>query len=180
MTNLIVGNAAGALTAARERADLLGFSSLVLSSGFTGDTHQLARFHAAVAREMVGYERPAAPPACIISGGETTVTVTGIGKGGRNTEFALAFAQQTCPAEGIFGLFCGSDGTDGPTDAAGAFVAPDTMERARGEGLDPDRYLKNNDSYSFFRAIGDLIITGPTRTNVMDIRLVFAIKGVPR
>ncbi len=173
ITNVIVGSAAAALTAAQKRAEALGYNALVLSSSFAGDTAELARFHAAIAREVGLHERPTAPPACLISGGETTVTITGSGKGGRNTEFALAFARDIDGKNGIFGLFCGSDGTDGPTDAAGAFAAADTVALAREKGLDARRYLDNNDSYTFFKAIDDLIVTGPTRTNVMDIRLVF-------
>lgn len=173
VTNIVVGNAATALTAAQRRAGDLGFAASVLSSSFSGDTHELARFHAAVAREVSRYGRPVTPPACLISGGETTVTVTGSGVGGRNTECALAFAREAQGTPGVFGLFCGSDGTDGPTDAAGAFAAYDTVALAREKGLDAAAYLKNNDSYTFFQALGDLIVTGPTRTNVMDIRLVF-------
>ncbi len=172
VTNTVVGNAATALTAAHRRAGELGFRPFVLSSSFVGDTHELARFHAAIAREVSSYRRPVAPPACLISGGETTVTVTGSGIGGRNTECALTFARETDGIGGVYGLFCGSDGTDGPTDAAGAFTAFDTVGLAREKGLDAADYLKNNDSYTFFQALGDLIVTGPTRTNVMDIRLV--------
>jgi glycerate 2-kinase len=171
--NTVVGNAAAALTAAHKRAGDLGYAPLVLSSSFTGDTHELARFHAAIAREVSHNNRPVPPPACLISGGETTVAVMGSGVGGRNTECALAFARETQGAGGVFGLFCGSDGTDGPTEAAGAFTAFDTVARAHKKGLDATEYLKNNDSYTFFNALGDLIVTGPTRTNVMDIRLVF-------
>jgi len=173
VTNTVVGNAAAALTAAHRRAGELGYAPVVLSSSFAGDTHELARFHAAVAREVMCYGRPGAPPACLISGGETTVTVTGSGVGGRNTECALAFARESEGLSGVFGLFCGSDGTDGPTEAAGAFAAFDTVARAREKGLDAGEYLKNNDSYSFFKVLDDLVVTGPTRTNVMDIRLVF-------
>jgi glycerate 2-kinase len=180
VTNTIVGNAAAALTAAHRRAGDLGYEPLVLSSSFAGDTHELARFHAAVAREVSRYGRPIAPPACLISGGETTVSVTGSGVGGRNTECALAFAREAEGAPGVFGLFCGSDGTDGPTDAAGAFAAFDTVARGREKGLDAAAYLENNDSYTFFRALDDLIVTGPTRTNVMDIRLVFITPGDAR
>jgi glycerate 2-kinase len=180
VTNLVVGSSALALTAAQARARQLGFFPLVLSSGFTGNTHELARFHAAIAREVMSFGRPAPPPACLISGGETTLAVTGAGTGGRNSEFALVFAVATAATDGVFGLFAGSDGTDGPTDAAGAFTAPDTVARAREGGMDPERYLTDNDSYSFFRAIGDLVVTGPTRTNVMDIRLVLVVGGEKR
>jgi hydroxypyruvate reductase len=171
--NRVIGNAALALSAADRRAYELGLNTSVLSSSFSGDTAQLSRFHAAVAREILTHRRPVAPPACVISGGETTVFVRGSGKGGRNTEFALSFAIAVQKLPGVFGLFCGSDGTDGPTDAAGAFAGCDTVQRARERGLDPDLSLENSDSYPFFDALGDLIKTGPTQTNVMDIRLVF-------
>ncbi|MBN1882196.1 MAG: glycerate kinase [Deltaproteobacteria bacterium] len=172
VTHVIVGGASTALSAAQQCAANLGYSPLVLSSMFEGDTGELARFHAAVAREVKRYNRPAAPPVCLISGGETTVHVTGSGRGGRNTHFALEFAKGIDGVEGVAGLFAGSDGTDGPTDAAGAFVSGDTISRARQKNLDAKAYIINSDSYTFFQALGDLFITGPTRTNVMDIRLV--------
>lgn len=174
--NVVVGNAATALGAAKKRADEEGFNAIVLSSTFAGDTEELALFHKAVAEEIAAENRPVPPPACIISGGESTVKVSGSGKGGRNSHFALCFCAFTDGLKGIYGLFLGSDGTDGPTDAAGAFSAHDTLNRARKMGLDAYQYLKNHDSYNFFDALGDLVITGPTRNNVMDIRLVFVLK----
>ena len=173
--NIVVGNSALALTSAEKKAKELGFRTLILSSSFTGDTRELSLFHAGVAREILTNERPIPSPACIISGGESTVVVEGKGKGGRNSEFALNFATQIMGLKGVYGLFVGSDGTDGPTDAAGAFARWDSVEKAHKMGLDAMEYLKNNDSYSFFEALDDLIITGPTRTNVMDIRLVFVL-----
>ena len=125
--------------------------------------------------EIVKAKRPVKPPACIISGGESTVHVRGSGKGGRNTHFALHFTIDTKGMDGVYGLFWGSDGTDGPTDAAGAFAAYDTIDRAEKIGFDAESYLADNDSYTFFEALDDLIITGPTKTNVMDIRLVFVV-----
>lgn len=173
--NIVVGDAKMALAAAQERANDEGFNALVLSSSFTGDTGELSRFHRDIAMEIVKAKRPIKPPACIISGGESTVHVKGSGKGGRNTQFALHFAIDAKGIDGVYGLFCGSDGTDGPTDAAGAFAAHDTIDRAEEIGLDAESYLVGNDSYTFFESLGDLIITGPTKTNVMDIRLVFVV-----
>ena len=109
---------------------------------------------------------------CFIYGGEPTVTVKGSGKGGRNTELALAFAIAADGMEGVTFLSAGTDGTDGPTDAAGAIVDGGTVKRAREKGLNPEDYLERNDSYSFFKETGELLITGPTGTNVMDLEIV--------
>ncbi len=174
--NVIVGSAAVALGAAKKRAEEEGFNAMILSSSFAGDTEELAHFHKAVAVEILNERRPIPPPACIISGGESTVNVTGSGKGGRNTHFALRFATLTKDLKGIYSLSLGSDGTDGPTDAAGAFTAHNTILRAQKAGLDANQYLEDNDSYHFFKALGDLIITVPTKNNVMDIRLIFIVE----
>ena len=109
---------------------------------------------------------------CMISGGETVVTVTGNGKGGRNMELALSFAIEIEGMDGITFLSAGTDGTDGPTDAAGAIVNGNTILKARDMGLDPLEYLNNNDSYNLFSKIDSLLVTGPTGTNVMDIQIV--------
>ncbi len=109
---------------------------------------------------------------CLISGGETTVTVQGNGLGGRNTELALAFAQEIAGLDGITLLSAGTDGTDGPTDAAGAIVDGQTIRKANAKGLDPVVYLKHNDSYTFFKNTGELLVTGSTGTNVMDIQII--------
>jgi glycerate-2-kinase len=109
---------------------------------------------------------------CLISGGETTVTVKGDGVGGRNMELALAFALETDGREGVTLLSAGTDGTDGPTDAAGAIVDGYTITGAKAAGLDPVACLNNNDSYSFFKKTGELFVTGPTGTNVMDIQIM--------
>jgi glycerate 2-kinase len=174
--NVVVGSAAVALGAAKRRAEEEGFNAMILSSSFAGDTEELAHFHKAVALEILNEKRPIPPPACIISGGESTVNVTGSGKGGRNTHFALRFAALTKDHKGIYGLSLGSDGTDGPTDAAGAFTAFNTILRAQKAGLNANQYLEDNDSYHFFKALGDLVITGPTKNNVMDIRLIFIVE----
>ncbi len=170
--NLVIGSASVALAAAREKAEELGYAALVLSSLIEGDTTQVARVHAAVGREMVASGQPAAKPGCVLSGGETTVVLTGSGKGGRNQEFALAAALDIAGQGPLVVFSGGTDGTDGPTDAAGAVADSRTLERAGALGLDAEAYLKNNDSYRFFDRLGDLVKTGPTRTNVMDLRLV--------
>jgi hydroxypyruvate reductase len=128
--------------------------------------------HAAIAKEILASGRPARPPVCVLSGGETTCTVRGCGLGGRNQEFVLAAALALNGAPGVTVLSAGTDGRDGPTDAAGAIAGSDTLARAAALGLDPRVYLRNNDSYNFFRPLHSLIHTGPTGTNVMDLRLL--------
>ena len=132
--------------------------------------------HVAIARECLARGRPVAPPACLISGGETTVTLRGKGLGGRNQEFALAAGIAAGGMERVAILAAGTDGTDGPTDAAGAFSDGRTCERAAQLGLDAAKFLARNDSYHFFKRLGDLLKTGPTGTNVMDLYL-FLLAG---
>ena len=170
--NLVIGSASVALAAAREKARELGYEALVLSSTIEGDTTQVARVHTAIGREMLSSGQPAAKPGCVLSGGETTVVLTGRGKGGRNQEFALVAALEIAGQGPLVVFSGGTDGTDGPTDAAGAVADSRTLERAKALGLDAAAFLKNNDAYNFFDKLGDLVKTGPTRTNVMDIRLV--------
>ena len=133
-----------------------------------------ARMHAAIAREALASGRPAKPPLCLISGGETTVTLRGEGLGGRNQEFVLAAAIDLAGAKHVVVLSGGTDGTDGPTDAAGAIADGLTVSRAQASDLAPAKFLAANDSYHFFEALGDLLKTGPTNTNVMDVRLILA------
>jgi hydroxypyruvate reductase len=147
---------------------------MVLSTFIEGETRDVARVHAAIAKEVVASGRPVRSPACIISGGETTVTVRGTGLGGRNQEFALAAALDIDGLKEVVVFSGGTDGSDGPTDAAGAIADGGTIERARPLGLDARAYLENNDSYSFFEKLGDLVKTGPTGTNVADVRLILA------
>jgi hydroxypyruvate reductase len=170
--NLIVGSNFQALEAARDAAQALGFAPMILSSFVEGETREIARMHAALAREVRTTGNPARPPACLISGGETTVTLRGSGKGGRNQEFVLAAALDIAGLPGTVILSAGTDGTDGPTDAAGAVADGETCARALGMGLIPRRALDTNDAYPFFERLGDLIVTGPTKTNVMDVRLI--------
>jgi len=172
--NVLVGNNRLALDAAAKRARQLGFRTLVLSSGIQGETREIARMHAAIAREIVSTSRPVKAPACIVTGGETTVTLHGDGLGGRNQEFVLAAALEIAGLENVVVLSAGTDGSDGPTDAAGAIADGDTLRR----NPDARRYLERNDSYHYFQPLHDLVITGPTNTNVMDVRilLVGAVK----
>lgn len=169
--NIIVGSNGKATEAARQKAVEIGFDTTILSSELQGEARAVGKELAAKAREVAG-AFSSIRPQCLICGGETTVTVSGEGKGGRNTELALAFALEIEGIPGISFLSAGTDGTDGPTDAAGAFADGKTAERARRIGLDPKAYLANNDSYNLFRETDDLLITGPTGTNVMDIQII--------
>jgi glycerate 2-kinase len=170
--NFIVGSNRLALSAAKEKAEALGYHGLILSSLIQGEAREAAGFHAAIGKETLETGNPVSRPACIISGGETTVTIRGNGLGGRNQEFALAAALGIAGSQGIVVLSGGTDGTDGPTDAAGAIVDGTTIARAKDKGLDAEEHLQANDSYHFFRELEDLLVTGPTFTNVMDLRLV--------
>lgn len=167
--NVIVGSNLQAVAAAARKARDLGYRTLVLSTTVEGETREIAAMHAAIAREVISSGQPVKRPACILSGGETTVTVRGSGMGGRNQEFVLAAAIALNGAP-VTIFSAGTDGIDGPTDAAGALADATTLARARERGLDPRRYLDNNDSYRFFEPLNGLVKTGPTGTNVMDIR----------
>jgi glycerate 2-kinase len=171
--NFIIGSNILALKAAQEAAEAMGYCSVILSSMVEGETREVAGVHAAVAKEVLQTGHPIAPPACIISGGETTVTIRGKGLGGRNQEFCLASALGlTGMPERVIVLSGGTDGNDGPTPAAGAVVDPLTVRRGSALGLTAVDFLNDNDSYHFFEKTGELLVTGPTMTNVMDVRLV--------
>ncbi len=172
--NQIVGSNIEAVLAAEAEARRLGYHTLALSSLIEGDTREAAHFHCAILREIRKTGRPLSPPACILSGGETTVKVVGNGKGGRAQEFALASACEIDGVSDVAVLCAGTDGTDGPTDAAGAFADSTTIPRAADADLDPDAALANNDAYPFFQTLDDLLVTGPTKTNVMDLRILLA------
>jgi len=168
---LIIGSCALSISAAKHKATDLGYNAIILSSIIEGETREVAKVHTAIAGEIQHSGNPVHVPGCIISGGETTVTIHGDGLGGRNMEFVLAAAIEIEGIAGITILSGGTDGTDGPTDAAGAIADGTTVQKARDRGIDAARYLANNDSYHFFEATGDLLITGPTMTNVMDLRI---------
>jgi hydroxypyruvate reductase len=169
--NLIVGSNMDAIAAAGKKAQTLGYNTLILSSRIEGETRTVAQVHGAIAREILANSHPLSAPACLLSGGETTVTLKGNGLGGRNQEFALAAAIDIEGAEHIVVLSGGTDGTDGPTDAAGAIVDGTTVERGKEAGMEIRHHLKNNDAYPFFKRLNDLLMTGPTQTNVMDLHI---------
>lgn len=170
--NVIVGSAAISVGAAGRTARELGYNTVILSTMIEGETREVARVHSAIAKEVLRSGNPAPPPVCIISAGETTVTIRGKGKGGRNQEFALAAALDIAGIEGVVVLCGGTDGTDGPTDAAGAVVDGTTVKKGLERGKDAGDFLARNDSYHFFEGTEDHLITGPTLTNVMDLRVV--------
>jgi hydroxypyruvate reductase len=153
------------IAAAGQVATAAGYRVIDLGDRVEGEAREVGREHAHIALKTRG-------PAAILSGGETTVTLTGTGRGGRNSEYALALAIALDGATGISAIACDTDGIDGSQDNAGAMVAPDTLARARRLGLDPAAFLANNDAYGFFAALGDLVITGPTLTNVNDFRAI--------
>jgi len=170
--NSLIGSNILALLEAKREAESLGFNTVILSSSIEGETREAARFHTAIAKEVIFSGNPIPRPACLLSGGETTVTVKGKGLGGRNQEFALAGALEISGIERVVLLSGGTDGTDGPTDAAGALADHTTVRRAKAMSMNPKAHLENNDAYPFFQKLGDLLITGPTHTNVMDVRIL--------
>ncbi len=161
-----------ALKAAANAARGLGFKTFILSAQIQGEARELAKFYGAMAREIFQSNNPSKKPVCLLAGGEPTVTVTGRGRGGRNTELALAMALEIKGLPRTLFLSAGTDGTDGPTDAAGAIVSGSTYLRALKKGISPEAHLAQNDSYTFFKKAGGLLMTGPTRTNVMDLHIL--------
>jgi len=168
----LVGTNIQALRAAGIKAEELGYRTMILSSTVEGEAREVVKVLTAIAKEVRASGNPLSAPACILCGGETTVTIRGDGKVGRNQEVALASALSIDGMEDVVVLAGGTDGNDGPTDAAGAIADGRTLARARAQGLDPFDYLKRNDAYHFFEPLEDLVITGPTRTNVMDVYLL--------
>jgi glycerate 2-kinase len=175
VTNAVIGNNASSLAAAQATAEALGYRVLNVGSNIEGETRQVALAFAGMVRGIREHRLPLPPPVCVLSGGETTVTLAeNHGRGGRNQEFVLAILHKLA-REGmrdVVTLSGGTDGEDGPTDAAGAVADADTLARAERRGLDPAEFLARNDSYSFFDATGDLLKTGLTQTNVMDVRVI--------
>ena len=168
----VIGSNRLAVAAARDEAMARGYDAAILTTTLTGEAREVGKMLASIAREIRSHGRPVEPPACLLVAGETTVTVRGTGRGGRNQELALGAARDLAGVPGVQIATLGTDGIDGPTDAAGALVDGRTLERARGLGLDARQALQQNNAYPFFEALDDLIITGPTGTNVMDIALI--------
>jgi len=173
----VVGNAGTAAEGAVGEARSRGYDSRVLRTDLTGESREVGRELGSRVRELAAGRDGGPDPACLVAAGETTVTVRGPGRGGRNQELALGAALELDGVDGAVLASLGTDGIDGPTDAAGAVVDGVTLHRARARGLDPGAALARNDSYPFFRALGDLLVTGPTGTNVMDV--VVALVGPP-
>ena len=170
--NVIVTSNEIAANAAIERASKEGLNTLLLSTWLEGEAREIAHVATAIAKEIEYSGNPIPAPACIVAGGETTVNVRGQGVGGRNQEMALAAAIQMAGLKRSLIMTLATDGSDGPNDAAGGIVDGDTVERALGAGLDPDGFLADNDSYNFFKQLGDQLITGPTNTNVNDLLFI--------
>ena len=158
--------------AATALAQQHGLNVLYLGDRIEGESREVAKVHAAIALEILQNNQPAAKPCVVLSGGETSVTVRGRGRGGRNVEFALSLAIALAGEKTIHALAGDTDGVDGMEQIAGAVIAPDTLDRARSLGLDPMAALDNNDGHGFFEALGDQLITGPTQTNVNDFRAI--------
>ncbi|MGE0120096.1 MAG: glycerate kinase [Dongiaceae bacterium] len=175
----IIARPQDALAAAAALAAQAGFAPVILGDAIEGEAREVAIVHAGIARQVRRHGQPAPAPAVLISGGETTVTVRGRGRGGRNAEFLLALAVALDGAPGIHAVAGDTDGIDGTEDNAGALLDPTSLARAAARGIDPQRALADNDGYGVFAALGDLIVTGPTRTNVNDFRaiLIEAVAG---
>ena len=173
MSNLILGNNLLALQKAAETAQMNGLSSMILTDRVQGEVQEIAKLMAGIFIAALKYGHPLSSPGCLILGGEPTVTLSGNGKGGRNQEMALAVLKEMKDFRSHPFYFCsvGTDGTDGPTDAAGAWIDQDSPDKAAAQSLDLNQFLKNHDSYHFFQKMNQLIITGPTGTNVMDMML---------
>ncbi|MFQ6083256.1 MAG: glycerate kinase [Candidatus Aminicenantia bacterium] len=172
--SFIIGDNSTALQAGLDKAQKFNFNSLILTSSDSGEARGRAVYYTSFLKKIIKYDRPVAKPACLLAGGELTVTVKGKGKGGRNQEFVLASLIQMSrdrADKNWLILSLGTDGIDGPTDAAGAWATEGSLINAENLGLNPHKYLANNDSYNFFNQIGGLIKIGPTKTNVMDIRI---------
>lgn len=172
VVNIMIATPQMSLEAAAAVARSAGVTPLILANDIEGEARDVALVHAAIARQAYHFSQPAAPPCVLISGGETTVTVRGSGRGGRNAEFLLALGVALDGHSGIYALAADTDGIDGTEDNAGAVLGPDSLARANALGVDGKARLANNDGYGFFAALGDLVVTGPTRTNVNDFRAI--------
>ncbi|HEU4777857.1 MAG TPA: glycerate kinase [Telluria sp.] len=168
----VIACAQDALEAAAAAARAAGVTPLILGGSIEGEAREVALVHAGIARQIRDHGQPLGAPCVILSGGETSVTVRGQGRGGRNAEFLLALGLALDGMTGIHALACDTDGIDGTEDNAGALLAPDSLARAAAAGLDGRALLAENDGYRFFAGLGDLVVTGPTRTNVNDFRAI--------
>ena len=169
----LIARPQNALLEAAKVAKSQNFYPLILSDSIEGESNDVALVHSAIVKQVIKFGQPAKAPLCILSGGETTVTIkNNNGKGGRNTQFLLSLAIALASTKNVYAIACDTDGIDGSENNAGAILYPDTLERAYKKGLNPNDYLERNDSYSFFYKLGDIIETGPTYTNVNDFRAI--------
>nr|WP_234397758.1 MOFRL family protein [Sneathiella glossodoripedis] len=168
-----------ALQAAAATARDYGLEPVILGDSIEGEAADVAKVLAGITKQVIDYDQPAPKPCVLLSGGETTVTVSSsagsLGRGGRNAEFLLAFAEALGSAQSVFALAVDTDGIDGTEDNAGAILYPDSWQRAEDLGLSMSEYLSRHDAYGFFEKLGDLVITGPTRTNVNDFRAILVL-----
>ncbi len=173
--NRVIATAQGSLQAAAAYFRARGITPVLLGDSVTGEASEVAKVYAALARQIRGHGEPFKPPVALISGGECTVTVRGNGRGGRCSEFLLSLALELAGMGDAYALACDTDGIDGSEDNAGAVLSPDSLARAAKAGVSPKKLLANNDGYSFFAALDDLVVTGPTRTNVNDYRAILVL-----
>lgn len=162
-----------ALEAAAKVASAAGFTPYILGDSLEGEARDVAKVLGGMARQVAMHGQPFKTPCVLLSGGETTVTIRGKGRGGRNVEFLLSLSVSLGGAAGVYALACDTDGVDGLEEIAGAIITPDTLKRAWAQGMSPPSYLDNNDAHTFFQALGDAVISGPTLTNVNDFRAIF-------
>ncbi|ODA66275.1 Hydroxypyruvate reductase [Methyloligella halotolerans] len=174
--NIMIATPQDSLEAAAKVAEDAGYPPMILSNCIEGEASDVALVHAGIARQVAEFGQPAKAPCVLISGGETTVTVKGNGRGGRNAEFLLALTVALEGHDGIYALAADTDGIDGTEDNAGAILTPDSLQRAADKGVSAKDYLADNNGYNFFSSIGDLVVTGPTRTNVNDFRAILIEK----
>ncbi len=181
-TTRVIATAHRSLQAAAELCRAHGVTPVILGDSITGEAREVAKVYGALAREVRWHGQPWTPPVALISGGETTVTVRGNGRGGRNVEFLLSLAVDLNSERDVYAVAGDTDGIDGAEEVAGALIAPDTLARGQACGLDAQAMLADNDGHGFFAALGDQIVTGPTRTNVNDFRMILLASstGVPR
>jgi len=177
---VMIATAQRSLEAAAETASAAGLAPLILGDAIEGEAREVARVMAGIARQVVSHGQPAPAPCVLLSGGETTVTVRGSGRGGRNVEFLLSLAVALDGLPGVFALAGDTDGIDGAEEIAGAIVTPDTLARAAAKGIDAKQSLADNDGHGFFEALGDQIVTGPTLTNVNDFRALLITDAAGR
>ena len=175
VANRVIATAQQSLEAAARYFAGQGITPAILGDSVTGEASEVAKVYGALARQLKRHGEPFKPPVALISGGECTVTVRGRGRGGRCGEFLLALGLDLAGLEGVHGLAADTDGIDGTEDNAGAYLAPDSLHRAESTGLSAKRLAANNDSYSLFSVLADLVATGPTRTNVNDYRVILVV-----